>query len=244
MKTLKIFSALAGTALLALTFSSCMDDDNGYSLDDTWLSIATARPLGEDAFYLTLDDSTTLWPAAPLRIYYQPDRPQRVQINYTVLGDSLNGYDHAVKLNRIDTILTKTIAENRGVENDSLYGSDPVEISAIWVGDGFLNVLFKAYFSGNIKHSVHLIRDAAAGDTPYRVELRHNAFDDRATYLHYGIVAFDLSEINTQGKDQTLTIKVNTFEGIKEIEKKYNSGRNTEPEPKLSTGQISLVNLE
>jgi hypothetical protein len=209
-----------------------------------WLSIATARPLSDNSFYFTLDDSTSLWPAAPPNIYYQPDRPQRVQINYTVLGDNFSGYDHAIKLNRIDTILTKPIAQNMGEKNDSIYGNDPVTISGIWIGDGFLNVLFKTYFSGDTKHFVNLIRNELSGDTPYRVEFRHNAFHDTSSYLRYGIVAFDLSAIDTEGKDVTLKIKVNTFDGVKEVEKKYNSGRNIETEPKLNMDLISLVNME
>ncbi|MDR1645091.1 MAG: NigD-like protein [Tannerellaceae bacterium] len=244
MKTLKILFASVGLTLITLAFNSCLNDDNGYSLGDIWMSVATARPLGDDSFYLTLDDSTTLWPASPLNIYYQPDRPQRVQINYTILGDNYQGYDHAIKLNRIDTILTKSIAENMGTKNDSIYGKDPVEIAGIWVGDGFLNILFKAYFSGDVKHFVNLIRDEVASDTPYRVEFRHNALGDDSSYLRYGIVAFDLSPIDTQGKDVTLTVKVNTFEGVKEIEKKYNSGRNTETAPELNWNDISIKHME
>ncbi|MDR1344736.1 MAG: NigD-like protein [Tannerellaceae bacterium] len=240
---LKFFYALAGLALATLTFNSCLNDDQGYSLDDMWMSIATARPLDDNTFYITLDDSTTLWPAAPLHIYYQPDKPQRVQVNYTVLGDNFQGYDHAIKLNRIDTILTKQLAAGMGEENDATYGNDPVEIDGIWIGDGFLNILFKAYFSGNIKHFINLI-PAETEDNPYKVEFRHNAFRDNSSYLRYGIVAFDLSHINTEGKDVTLTVKVNTFDGVKEIEKKYNSGRNTETMPKLNLDKISLENMK
>ena len=247
MKTLKIFYACTGILLLSLTFNSCdMDDDAYYSLDDMWLSIATARPLSENTFYFTLDDSTSLWPAAPVHIYYQPDRPQRVQINYTILGDNFNGYDHAIKLNRVDTILTKQIAENKGEANDAVYGNDPVKIVAIWVGDGFLNIHFKAYFSGQFKHAVNLIRDETADGqaTSCKVEFRHNAFKDESSRLTNAFVAFDLSGIDTHRKDVTLTIKVNTFDGIKEFEKKYNSGRNTETVPELNNEKINLEYLE
>jgi hypothetical protein len=209
-----------------------------------WLSIATARPLGDNSFYLTLDDSTTLWPAAPLYIYYQPDRPQRVQINYTVLGDNFDGYDHAIKLNRIDTILTKRIAENKGEKNDSIYGNDPVKIVAMWVGDGFLNIHFKTYFSGRFKHLVNLLREETGeGETSYKVEFRHNAFNDKSSYLTNGFVAFDLSDIDTLGKDITLQVKVNTFDGVKEFEKKYSSRGHAETMPELNT-DTDKFNLE
>jgi hypothetical protein len=223
-------------------FNSCLDDDNGYSLNNMWVSIATARPVNDNSFYLTLDDSTTLWPGAPLYINYQPVKPQRVQINYTKLGDNFEGYDYAIRLNAIDTILTKTISENLGSKNDSVYGTDPVEITAIWVGDGFLNIEFKAHFSGSIKHFVNLLPVDTDNEDVYGLEFRHHAKGDYSSNLRYGFVAFDLSGLpNTDGKDVKLLIKANTFEGVKEFEKKYNSGKNTEQAEKLSSKEFEKI---
>ncbi|MDR0429705.1 MAG: NigD-like protein [Tannerellaceae bacterium] len=241
MKKMKLFTMGVGLMLMTLIFNSCLDDDV-YSLDHTWLSIATARPIDDNSFYLTLDDSTTLWPGAPLHINYQPTRPQRVQINYTKLSDNFQGYDHAIKLNRTDTIRTKSIAENFGAKNDSIYGVNPVEITAMWVGDGFLNVVFKTYFSGGITHFVNLIPQKAEGGNPYQLEFRHNAFNDQSDYLRYGLVAFDLSGLpSTEGKDVTLEIKTKTFNGEKVFEKKYNSGKNTGKEFRLSAENLEDI---
>jgi hypothetical protein len=239
---LKLFFVVTGVVLASLTFNSCMDDDNGYSLGDMWVSIATARPINESSFYLTLDDSTTLWPGAPLYINFQPTRPQRVQVNYTKLGDNFEGYDHVVKLNRLDTILTKPISENLGAKNDSVYGTDPVEITAIWVGDGFLNIEFKTFFSiDGIPHFVNLLPAETDGD-PYKLEFRHNAMGDQSSTRRYGFVAFDLSSLpNTEGKDVKLLIKAHTFDGVKEFEKKYNSGKNTEQAGKLSAENFEKI---
>jgi len=224
MKMLKFFMWSAGFLLTALAFTACLNDD-GYSLDYLQVDIATARPLDDRSFYLTMDDSTTLWPAAPIGLHFQPDKNQRVLINYTLLGDHFQGYDYAIKVNRIDTILTKPIAESMGSQNDSIYGTDPVGIAAIWVGDGFLNIEYKAFFSGNVKHRVNLVRDLTSSDTPYRLEFKHNAFNDQISgYLSNAIVAFDLSEVDTEGKDVKLLIKVETFNGTKEYERDYNSG--------------------
>lgn len=235
MKTLKLLFMTVGVVFSSLTFTSCLDDD-GYSLGDMWLSIATARPYGDNSFYLTLDDSTSLWPGAPIYINYQPKQPQRVQINYTILGDNYDQFDHIIKINKIDTILTKAIAENMGSKNDSIYGTDPVEITSIWVGDGFLNIEFRTYFGYNVKHFVNLIPDESASENPYKLEFRHNAFNDQSSSLRYGFVAFDLSSLpDTEGKEVSLIIKALTFDGTKEFEKKYISGKNTEPEPKLNT---------
>ncbi|MDR1500424.1 MAG: NigD-like protein [Tannerellaceae bacterium] len=241
MKTfISLTASILLTASAGVILSSCLNDDQGYSLDDMWMSIATARPIDDSTFYLTLDDSTSLWPAAPEHIYYRPDRIQRVQINYTVLGDNFQGYDHAIKLNRIDTILTKTLAPDMAEDNDSIYGNDPIEVSDLWIGDGFLNVLFKAYFGGNIKHHVNLI-PAPAADNTFDVEFRHNAFNDSSSRLQYGIVAFDLSEVSTDVKDGTITIRVNTFDGVQEIKKKYNTNMSRQ---ELSIDFISLDKMK
>lgn len=242
MKKLKLLLVVVGLTTMSLTFNSCLDDDEAYSLGDMWLSIATARPISDSSFYLTLDDSTTLWPGAPLYINYQPVKPQRVQINYTKLGDNFEGYDHVIKLNSIDTILTKSISENLDTQNDSIYGTDPVEITAMWVGDGFLNIEFKTYFSGSIKHFVNLIPATIDNKDPYKLEFRHNAIGDQSSYLRYGFVAFDLSSLpSTEGKDVQLIIKTKTFEGIKEFEKKYNSGKQTEQQAKLSSENFENI---
>ncbi|MDR1162134.1 MAG: NigD-like protein [Tannerellaceae bacterium] len=243
MKMLKFFLVSIGLAIASLTFNSCLDDENSYSLGNMWVSIATARPISDNSFYLTLDDSTTLWPAAPLYINYQPVKPQRVQINYTKLGDNFEGYDHAIKLNKLDIILTKPISENLGAKNDSVYGTDPVEITAMWVGDGFLNIEFKTYFSGGIDHFVNLLPATADNEDPYKLEFRHNAMGDKASSRRrYGFVAFDLSSLpNTDGKDVKLLITANTFDGVKEFEKKYNSGKNTEQAGKLSSDEFEKI---
>jgi hypothetical protein len=243
MKILKLFFVVMGMTAASFAFNSCLDDDNGYSLNNMWVSIATARPISDSSFYLTLDDSTTLWPGAPLYINYQPVKPQRAQINYTKLGDNFEGYDYVIKLNAIDTILTKAISDNLGAENNAVYGTDPVEITAMWVGDGFLNIEFKTYFSVNgVKHFVNLLPATADNENPYKLEFRHNAMGDRSSYLRYGFVAFDLSSLpSTEGKDVTLLIKANTFEGVKEFEKKYNSGKNTEQAEKLSSENFEKI---
>lgn len=228
MKTLKFILLIIASFLAMLTFNSCLDDDSD-SLDDIWIGMATARPLSENTFYLTLNDSTTLWPAAPTYINFQPTRPQRVLLNFTRLG-TVEGYDYAIRINRIDTILTKEIAENLADRNDEVYGTDPVEITSLGVGDGFLNIEFKAYFSGdqNRKHFVNLIPLDESGDA-YSLEFRHHAKGDQASMLTTGFVAFDLSSLpSTGGKDVALRVKVTTFGGVEVFEKKYNSSKNTE----------------
>ena len=160
-----------------------------------------------------------------------------------MLSDSIPGFSHGIKINWIENILTKNISPYRGAENDSIYGTDPVKIIAMNIGDGYLNIRFAANFGNTgVKHLISLIQDQEV-NTPYALELRHQAYGDNALYAAEGLVAFDLSSLlNTGGQTVELTIKVNTFEGEKSYKLAYNSdpaSMYSEPEEVISSDDIS-----
>lgn len=223
---LKLFCGILSIMTGMLLFQSCSDDD-GYSLDKFAIEVMTAKPLGGGSYYLVRDNGETLWPFATNDYRFNPNSKQRVQVNYTMLSDSTQGFSHGIKINWIDEILTKAIASNKGDENDEIYGTDPVKLIAIETGGGFLDIMFGAYYgdSGE-KHFVNLIPSTIDGLTSYELEFRHNAYNDSQKYGAKGLVSFDLSSLpDTNGKTVTLKIKFNTFDGevIKEIP--YNSSK-------------------
>jgi hypothetical protein len=196
-------------------------DDSGYSLGKVWYSLATVEPLGDtSAYFLTLDHGSTLWPAATDIPWYVPGEKHRALVFYTILSDTFQGYDHAVKVLSIRDILTKPIAEDLGEENDAHYGNDPVKILDLWIGDGYLNVKFGFNYGGGVKHFINLVKRDGV-DTPNYFEFRHNAYQDSAYTGRKGIVAFDLSSLDTDGQEILLTIRVKTFEGDKDYTIKY-----------------------
>lgn len=220
MKTLKLFLFLIGLIVTPLTFQSCLDDD-GYSLGDLWVSVATVRTTGTDNPYFTLDDGARLWSAAPYHLNYKLYDGQRVQLGYTILSDSMSGFSHYIKVIQMDTLLTKKIAPNLGAENDTKYGTDPVSIKRLWVGGGYLNVYFETYFGNTVRHFVNLIPVEGKENT---YEFRHNAYDDPKSGTALGFVGFFLNDFpDTHGETIKLTIKVKTFEGDKEYTVSYNS---------------------
>ena len=207
-------AALACVALLS--FQSCLEDD-GYSLNKSWISIATVNPLKGRSYDLTLDDGKTLWPAASDFPGYKPKKDQRALVNYTILSDSTSGYSHYIKVNAIEDILTKAVAKDLGLaENDSVYGTDKLRIKDAWIGDGFLNVVFLYNIGGTVKHFVNLIPDTKAGAGAYDFEFRHNAYDDPESRGAEGIVAFNLDSLpDTEGKTVKMNIRYNSFDGEK-----------------------------
>jgi len=238
MKRMKCIMLSLWIALTICLFNSC-NSDEGYSLDDAWYSIATIRTEGYGAtsYWLTLDSGTSLWPVATNVPAYNPKDKQRAFVVYTILSDEFSGYNHAIKILDIKGILTKPIVENLGVENDSIYGTDPVNISEMWIGDDYLNIIFEFNYGGEETHFINLLENGNV-DTPYFFEIRHNAYNDGERYLRKGIVAFDLSTVDTKGEEVELTIQVNTFNGTKEYTIAYQNSVNH------STGQNRNYSME
>ncbi|MGL5561604.1 MAG: hypothetical protein ACRDCN_03135, partial [Tannerellaceae bacterium] len=98
---------LTGMLLFPLLFSACNDDD-GYSLDKFVIDIATVNPLPQGNYDLTLDDGQRLWVAATGIPGYRPIHTTRAMVNFTLLSDTIGDYDHYVKVNYLEPILTKT----------------------------------------------------------------------------------------------------------------------------------------
>jgi hypothetical protein len=195
-------------------------------LDKAWYSIATIHPVDDSgSYWLTLDGGTSLWPVATNIPWYHPKEKQRALVVYTLLSDEFQGYDHAVKILDLKSVLTKPIVDNLDAENDSIYGTDPVDFSDIWIGDGYLNIVFEFYYGGNTVHYINLMKSDRE-NTPNLFEFRHNAYNDDQRYRRKGIVAFDLSSVDTNGAEVELTIQVRSFEGVKEYKLKYNSSVN------------------
>ena len=227
MKRMKCMMLSAGIVLTSFMLGSCSNDD-GYSLDKAWYSVATIRTggYGSTSYWLTLDGGTSLWPVAMNVPLHNLKEKQRAFVVYTILSDEFNGYDHAVKILDVKSILTKPIAENKGEQNDENYGTDPVGISDMWIGDGFLNIVFEFNYGGNSVHYINLVENDTV-NTPYFFEFRHNAYNDNELYRRKGIVAFDLSSVDTMGEEVELAIQVNTFDDGKKIFKiKYHPSNN------------------
>ena len=222
MKMIKCFMLGFGLVFSVFVFNSCLKDD-GYPLDHAWYSIATVHPLEDSkSFWISLDSGTSLWPVATNMPWFTPKEKQRALVVYSLLSDEHNGYDHTVKILDMKSILTKPVAENRDEDNDDFFGTDPVSITEMWIGDGYLNIIFEFYYGGNSSHFINLVENNDV-NTPYFFEFRHNAYNDAQHYRRKGIVAFDLSSIDTKGKEVELTIQVDTFEGKKSYTIEYGS---------------------
>lgn len=213
MKTrIKLGLILVFSSLLIFGYTSCSNDD-GYSLGDFWVDWATVKENDGgsiSSFVLDDKDSTTLFVAATAT-GYQP-KNKRVIINYTILSDNYNGYDHAIKLNGYYAdVLTKQVlyvdTEDK-VKQDSI-GNDPIEIYSIWEAGGYLNFHFGYNTGEQNSHFISLISgepDLSVGSDVVNLEFRHNQNSDPQNYLVKGCASFDLLPYRIAGRE---TVKFN-----------------------------------
>lgn len=202
-----------------ILLTSCNDDD-GYSLDKFWVSMATVEnPNNEPFFFLNLDNGEVLWTAATNFYNYKPLTGQRIIADYTILNDKAPGssYQHDVKLNDAYNILTKRIFHITPETQDSI-GHDPISVNDMWIGSDYLNIQF--YYTGyNKVHFINLVKDESKEytDNKIHLEFRHNANNDSQQYKQAGIVSFDLRTILIKPREITeavpLVIHVKGLDG-------------------------------
>lgn len=218
MKILNYILALFISMITASSLTSCSDD--GYSLDNFTLSLATVNPIDDNSgtYYLTLDDGTTLWPAASNAIY-SPRANQRVIVNYTLLSDQIGEYDHYAKINGLQEILTKQVIDLTP-ENNNEVGNDAIKVLDSWIGDNYLNIHFGINVGGLQTHTLNLVKNKLDNtailneDGEIELELRHNKNGDEEKYVLKNYAAFDLRPLQVEGRDSIkIVIKALDFDG-------------------------------
>lgn len=235
-KCTRLFAVLGLCLTLAVSLVSC-SDGNGYSLDKFWVSTATVTELGNDAFYFTLDNGTTLWVAASAT-NYKP-KSKRVVINYTILSDQIADYDHSIRLNGyLADILIKDviyISPDDTAKQDSI-GNDPIKIISILEGGGYLNIKFKYNIGGGHPHLLNLVSsspDLSVNDDLVKLELRHNQNNDSEYRPAEGYINFNIAPYRVSGRDRVnFEISVKDFSGetkVYAIEYIYSKAERNEP---------------
>lgn len=198
-------------------------EDEGYSLSDFRINIATVIPDGEQSYYLVLDNGEKLLPIST-DVLYNPRENQRVFVNYTLLSDNNNGYDHQIKINDIWNILTKPVINLTDQEADNI-GNDPIQINEFWIGDDYLNASFSFNY-GHVKpHAINLVQNEIAKsqyNDVLELEFRHNSYNSQYNSLFDGFVCFDLKPFRKENRDSIpIIIKYRNWDGDQTYELMY-----------------------
>lgn len=235
MKFTTFFRNALAVALAAVVFTACNDDDEDWLIspgDPAYgfaNALVTAKTADDGTFFLQLTDAVSL---LPINITKSPyEKEVRALVNYSEIskedllkyspdGD-LKGCTSAVRLNWIDSILTKMPVPDLLEKNDETYGNDYVEIVNDWVTiaeDGYLTLRFRTRWSGNKTHRVNLITGINP-ENPYEVEFRHDASGDVNGMWGDALVAFNLNELpDTKGETVKLKLRWKAYSGNKSVE--------------------------
>lgn len=247
-KYIKLFSAVVLFSILALVFSSCLDDDDYYG--NYWESIVTVNKIGDNTYDFTLDNGKKLWIGAPSGISLKP-KYDRAIIGYRKLTGETNGYDHNIELLGFYDVLTKSpiyIPKDNEAKQDSI-GHTPIEVYSLWEGGGYLNIHHEVRTADGGLHMLNLVSDQpdlSVNSDTIKLEFRHNRKDTPEYYPAKGYVCFDLEPYKKEGRDKAIIQiswkKYNGESRTKTIEYKYNDDKSEKNEVDVS-GQNDITNL-
>lgn len=207
--------------LLGIIFiaTSCLDDEDGYSLDRSWVGFGTIEQVSNDPveYKIVMDNGDVLVPVASgyqRPWYYMGSNDpnsrlktgERILLNYTVLGDDgTDGEDieeYFIRVNSVKKILLKGILDITDANQDSI-GNDPIIVKETWMTGDLLNFEI-AYWGRYEVHFINLVKEPGeltADDLPIELELRHNANGDLNDIPFSGFVSFNLESIRIAGLD-------------------------------------------
>ena len=195
--------------LLLICFFSCDKDDTSgvYYFE---VNLATVHKVNE-SFYFQLDNGKTLYPVIfQENLNFYPEDNQRVLMQYGILLENNSMYDESIQVYSISNINVSSIKELT-IENELLFGSDPIALESIWISGNYINLSFFIYGDIGV-HYVALVENTTLtypDDDTLRLEVRHDALDDYPAYRKKTMISFDISSLE---KGQKLAIKINTYD--------------------------------
>lgn len=207
-------------AIVGWLTTSCDWDDDGYSVGDFSCDWVTTR-ITSSADYthdrISYFQGDTWGSLYPLSTYPQLklEENQRAMLMFNPIYDDYMGFDCGVKLIDVKPILTKRV-ELLTPDLDADFGNDPVYIyqGDIWMGGGFLNIIFKQQLPSIHKHRVSLVATSlenAEDDEGYvHLEFRYNDFDDVTKYYQFSAVSYDLSDLGITSQTRGIRLKLNS----------------------------------
>lgn len=196
MKKFNMYLLLLALVLIP-TLQSCDNDDDGYSLDNYAIALVSVKKDANGAVSFVSDKGTRLWPAASLVPYRDLADGTRLMASFTILSDKQGDYDHYVRLNDYNKVLTKDVVKLTAANKDSI-GDDKVHITDMWLSGGYLNVEFNMNMPSSKKHLVNLVENTTQTDPNdgyVYLEYRYNNMDDVTGYWGRSIVSFKIGTL-------------------------------------------------
>lgn len=219
MKRQRLGLALAMACALFGLQSCLNDDDDSDSGYGKYANAVVTIKESDGKLVLQLNDNVALTPTNITKI------PYNKEVRAMAYLKDIDQVKKTVYVGWIDTILTKRVADNMAVKNDSAYGNDPVEIVNGFetvAEDGYLTLRFRTIWAGRKSHLVNLVHRTDA-NTPYVLDFHHSANGDYSAQqaptasvsgrVGDGMVAFRLPDEFNQGTDTiAITLRWKSFQ--------------------------------
>lgn len=195
------------SALLALAAASCSvnDDEGEYYQYRLGIIEASSTATSTASFTILTDDGYRLKPTESLS-GYKIDDGKRVLVQFAIVSEAESAeIDYEVKVALIENVPVKTIITANEEVRDSL-GNDPVSISALTLGNGYLNVQFSFYGQKAEKHYLYMVYDEEKQEKEgfITLDFHHNAHDDIKSSPYSGLFSFPLEQFE---EEESGTIK-------------------------------------
>ncbi len=246
MKT--IFRTLLILVSSMLVFMSC-ETKNEQELKDGWyISVATINKSADGDFYLTKDDSTTIFPKNLSEVYNMNDSliGKRAWFEYRLYIEAFEepNYDQTAKMALFrPTVWIKEPAEAENEDEFNEIGDDLVSIQKAWVSGKCLNFDYAFYGQNPDKHDFNLVKKnyAATSDGKIKLGFTHKS-SETSTNKTRTISSFDISDFipAESGKKQVIQVSFkysnNSPEATFEIELKKDSNE----EVSISDKELAL----
>lgn len=180
------------------------------------LAVWTAhKAVDQQLYFIADDDSTTFVPRTTLA-YPDSLLGKRCYVEFTLSTQQKLGYTYVIDVNYIQYVPMWSMVDIHTESQSDSLGHDPSELALVWVSGNYLNVMYRYYGTGTIKHSFTLARNCfipeTAPDSVINLEFLHNNKNDNAGREYLNVVSYDISDLAaSRTTDFYLNIKYRTF---------------------------------
>ena len=209
------FVSMLLVVFTSVSFVSCLGESE--PIEPYTIAVWTAQRAQDQQLYFVSDDDSTTF--VPNKTLAYPDSllGKRCYVEFNLSTQQEVGYTHVIVVQYIQSVPTWGIFDIHTQNQSDSLGYEPTGLELVWVSGNYLNMMYKYYGTGTIKHNFSLARNyfqpESAPDSVVNLEFRHNSRLDNASEYYYNVVSFDISSL-AAGKtaDFYLNIKYRTFD--------------------------------
>ena len=206
MRNLLVFSLLI---IAALSMTRCSKDDG--TNNAIYNALGTVK-ISDDSTIVILDNNQRMLVKNVDKLSSAPKNGVRINAYFSIVSEKDPNIELIVNLLSWEQLLFKPVSKLTSINSDSL-GTDPINISRVWVAHNYLNVSF-SFYAYNNSHTFDLARVMSNTRTDtITLEIRHNADKDDLSNLYNGVMTFDLSSLKSTAADSVvLDIRAKQYE--------------------------------